>query len=459
MSSSFNSPKGPYVETYTSIIGKSVVFVKNDNNKLQAEVELILLFKQDSNIVRFSKYIIKSPEIIDTNEVKPNFINQQRIAIENGKYNIELLAIDKNNNKDTIKLNNNIIIDYTDDKLQFSDIQLVERHETTKEENILSKNGFDLYPYVSDFYPQNLNNLCFYLEIYNSDKIIKDDFIIRYYIETFESQQIISAISRFKRLKSASITPCVCNLNINDLASGNYYLVAELISPSNEKLLLTKFFFQRSNASSIENSKISSDIINYDISTSFEGNMLNRDSLIEYISCLYPLADAQERSFIDKQLKIASLDILQNYFINFWKKRDNISPGTSWRLYREQVIFVNNNYGTLVNKGYMSDRGRVYLQYGAPNKIYSSKHEPSAYPYEIWTYHRVRSENNKKFVFYNPNIAGKDYELLHSNLSGEIRTPNWERYLNKRNNTLYNQDLNTSDEVWGSRALEEFNKK
>ena len=102
--------------------------------------------------------------------------------------------------------------------------------------------------------------------------------------------------------------------------------------------------------------------------------------------------------------------------------------------------------------------GIIYLKYGAPNSIYTSKHEPSAYPYEIWTYWKTEKETNRKFVFYNPNIAGKEYELLHSNATGEIKTNNWDRMLQKRNNTLYDFDALDSDSSWGSRALDEFNK-
>jgi GWxTD domain-containing protein len=197
---------------------------------------------------------------------------------------------------------------------------------------------------------------------------------------------------------------------------------------------------------------------NYDITTSFQGSMTNRDSLIEYISCLRPIADMVEQRFIDYQVKMAGLDELQNYFMQFWLKRNNVQPGELWRQYKEQVDFVDRNYRTPINRGYETDRGRVYLQYGVPNDIYVSKHEPNAYPYEIWHYYRIKNENNKKFIFYNPNIAGKEYELLHSDLTGEIKTPNWERLLSKRNNTLYNQDLMNSDASYGSRAKEEYEK-
>ncbi|HPG73539.1 MAG TPA: hypothetical protein PLM49_04550, partial [Bacteroidales bacterium] len=67
-------------------------------------------------------------------------------------------------------------------------------------------------------------------------------------------------------------------------------------------------------------------------------------------------------------------------------------------------------------------------------------------------------ENNKKFVFYNTALAGEEYELLHSDVKGELRNPNWERLLSKRNTSIFNFDQMNSDDHWGGRARDEFNK-
>ncbi len=458
MYSTFNSPDGPYIETYLSTIGNSVEFVQNSNGTYSAEVEITMIFRKADSVVALDKYNLKSPEIKDTSELKPNFIDLQRISLENGIYNFELQIRDLNTKEDVYKFNDIIQIDYSGNKLQFSGTQLIESITPSDTESALTKNGYDLLPYISNFYPSNFNKLSFYTEIYNSDKSIGDDFIVRYYIEKFETYSEIESYSRFKKLSSAQIVPLIGEINIESLPSGNYNLVMEIKNRDNESLLKSKFFFQRSNPGVAPTHDMSELIKNSDITTIFGSSMTNTDSVREYVACLHPIADMNEKTFIDHQLKTASLEIMQNYFIEFWLKRNNVEPGELWKLYKEQVDFVDKFYRTPINRGYETDRGRVYLQYGAPNDIYVSKHEPSSYPYEIWHYYRVQDENNKKFIFYNPNIAGKEYELLHSDLTGEIKTPNWERVLSKRNNALYNHDDMNSDETWGSRALEEYNR-
>jgi hypothetical protein len=38
---------------------------------------------------------------------------------------------------------------------------------------------------------------------------------------------------------------------------------------------------------------------------------------------------------------------------------------------------------------------------------------------------------NRKFVFANPNLATYDYELIHSNMPGEIHNANWQQELSR----------------------------
>ncbi|NLA23627.1 MAG: GWxTD domain-containing protein, partial [Bacteroidales bacterium] len=184
----------------------------------------------------------------------------------------------------------------------------------------------------------------------------------------------------------------------------------------------------------------------------------NPDTLKFYIRSLRPIATPNEFKFIDTQVKKADMETMKNFFSSFWSKRDMIDPNSEWIIYKEQVDFVNKWYTTPINQGFETDRGIVYLKYGTPNDIYVSKHEPSAYPYEIWQYYRVGVENNRRFVFYNPNIVGEEYQLLHSDVTGEIKNPNWERFLNVRNNSMYNFDQRSSDDHWGGRAIDEYRK-
>ena len=81
-------------------------------------------------------------------------------------------------------------------------------------------------------------------------------------------------------------------------------------------------------------------------------------------------------------------------------------------------------------KGYRTDRGRVYLQYGPPNIMAVEKNNPATYPHEIWEYYKLPDgETNVKFVFYSTAIETNNFVLLHSTATGEIHNPQWQSAL------------------------------
>ena len=46
-------------------------------------------------------------------------------------------------------------------------------------------------------------------------------------------------------------------------------------------------------------------------------------------------------------------------------------------------------------------------------------------PYEIWHYHKAGQFNNRRFLFYTPQVVGECFELLHSDHPRELRNADW----------------------------------
>jgi hypothetical protein len=113
-------------------------------------------------------------------------------------------------------------------------------------------------------------------------------------------------------------------------------------------------------------------------------------------------------------------------------------------------------------KGYYTDRGRVYLQYGKPNQRNQVNSSPNTYPYEVWQYYRIYDKTNKhfftnkKFVFVNFAIADDCYELLYSDVRGEKIDPNWKYRLVKRTQIQRNVDDNEPVKTYGNNFEDDF---
>ena len=447
----------PYLETYMTFIGNSLKFVQNQNQKFSAKLEITMLFKQNDSIKYFNKYSLSSPEIDDTTKAFPNFIDLQRIAIKNGTYQFELKIVDENNSKNPQVFTDKISMNFNENEFYFSDIELIESYKPSVENTVLSKNGYDLVPYVSDFYPQNIDNFTFYCEMYNLDKLSSEnEYLLNYYIEKNEKSEILSDYSTFKKIKSEPINVLLSNFNIEKLPSGQYNLVIEIKNKENKILKNLKYNFTRSNPEFDEKTTNYTSRIE---GATFVDYYKTTDTLQKLLHYILPIANGYENIFIKNQLKLLELEPMKNFFYNFWKKRNENSPYEAWKEYYQRVLAVNNTYSFLNVKGFETDRGLIYLKYGAPSSIVEEKYDERVYPYEVWTYNEIEGKTNRKFIFYNPNLVNNDYFLIHSTMDGEIFNENWKSVISRRTNPYGNQDERIRDDKHDNNHYDDLFRK
>jgi GWxTD domain-containing protein len=455
---SFFSPtEGPYVESYLKVFGPSATYKLNDNGLFQASLEVLIVFKQADEIKDFRKYNLISEEVKDTTNAMPNFIDQQRIPLPHGIYQMELTLKDNNSKDDPLEKADMISLEYNLQDLRFSDFQFVEKFSKTEEENVLSKSGFDLVPFVGDWFSEEMTNISFYIELYGLDQEIGagEDFLFKYYIESFETSVSFDDYSFFQKQKAAPVNVLLNSLSIKDLASGNYNLVVEARNKNNELIDLNKIFFQRSNPGiQIE----FTDIESVDISSTFAEKITDVDSLRFYLLSLMPISDPMEIQFANNVTESTDVIKMQKFLYNFWENRNKDYPEAEWNRYRYEVMRIEDAFATRIKPGFETDQGRVWLKYGAPDDVVDNKHEPNAYPYIIWHFYSLGDQTNKRFVFYNPHLVGTEYILLHSDARGEIFNQYWEVDLHGRNTQLKNYTDFDFDKGWGSRSSEGFIK-
>ncbi len=465
----FSTPaKGPYLETYLSVIGNSLKFVKNTNGKFQGAVDISVAFKQNGEIKNAQKYSLISPETDDTVKGVPNFIDQQRYVLANGAYDMELSIADKNNpGEKPFVTTVPIKIEFPEIIMGISSIQLLESYVKATSPTILTKSGYDLMPYVSNYYPENITRLKFYAEMYQAKKILGEGekLIVTYYLESYESKVRLSDYNGFNKQVANDVNILLSEFNIESLPSGNYNLVVEVRDKENKIQAQQKSFIQRTNKPAALSFD---DIKTIAITNTFVSNYKKIDSIRYYIKCLRPISSSSEIQFAENQLKGNELELMQQYFYNFWKSRNALSPEMAWLDYYQEVMKVNKEFGTYGLKGFDSDRGRVYLQYGPPDQRTKNNSEPSAYPYEIWEYYTLvdktqiinnpgNRQSSKNFVFYNPDLVTNKYTLIHSEARGEINNVRWRLLLHKRDTQSPDLDNESVPTQYGGNADDNFN--
>lgn len=413
----------PFIETYLSVEGKSTVFKEIEKGKFQSEIEVEFVFTNSKNeIKKVDKYNLLSPIVEDTNNIDFVFIDLQRYSLSYDNYKLNIKIKDLNNNSSEIKYQQELKIE---PQKGLSDIQLVSSYESTSKKNILSKNGYDLTPFVSNFYNSSNHTLSYYFEYYNISKKV----ILRTSIVSHETKQAVNELFKTKWSKNQK-TIILSSFPIKDLPTSTYSLLVEVIDENNTVIEKKERVFFK------QGIKTENEIIN--IENTFVSRINNIDTLKKYIQYLYPIESAKESVYSQNQIEYNDLKYIQKYFYQFWKKRDPFNPELAWLEYLQKVKKVNSEFNFGFIEGFLTDRGRIFLSYGIPNSRVEEYFPRQFKPFEIWHYYELGSERDVKFIFseVNPN----QFRLVYSNKIGEVSDQDWS---NRFNEDYYDNDNNS----------------
>jgi GWxTD domain-containing protein len=218
------------------------------------------------------------------------------------------------------------------------------------------------------------------------------------------------------------------------LASGNFDLIITLMNDSSKVLDVEKIGFQLLRNS---NEKIKDEY--YENEVNMQANIVklentfvakyDLETLKRNIRSLKPIAEGIEQKVLRDLSTLEDMQFLKQFFYNFWYNRNASYPEEEWKKYTEKLNYVAKLYGTANQPGYETDRGRIYIQYGEPQKIEKVPSEKDALPYEIWFYKYVETKSNISFLFFQPGRIGSQMFLLHSNLQSEVMNPYWKETL------------------------------
>ncbi len=451
-SGKFNTPSNqPYLETYLTIVGKSLA-TKTVDDQLQNSINIELKLVKDSVIYKAAKYNLIGPTF-PASATAPSFIDNQRYSLPNGLYQMELTLRD---NYDSLKkplvIKSTQLIDFNTERIQSSSIQALESFKKSIKESSVTKCGYDLIPYNVNYYPETTKELAFYFEAYNTDLLLGENkaFVMSYYLEMSESQTKLNSYGSFRKMQTARVSPLLAKMDISKLGSGNYNLVIELKDAENKTHLQQKYFFQRLNRMvdviALQNYSREQNLAEY------FGACNNVDTLKMFVECLWPIADGVDKERVINQSIKKDPVLMKNFIVDFWQRRaaDTANPIKLWAAYYKNVQQVMILFKCGKQKGYYSDRGRVYLQYGPPSQRSTQNNEANTFPYEIWQYYRTTDAtngqffSNRKFVFVNKMIGDDCFMLVHSDMRGEVNNPRWQFELTRRNNNGMGNPDNTT---------------
>lgn len=412
-----------YFEIYYGISNKAL---KLNDNINEAEIK-VLVNDVNNKLVGFRNFRIIN-EIDGQNlEAEKYLTGVLGFKIGPGEYSIKFDVTDYFDSSNTISITFPLKVNpITTKSFALSDIQLCSNiiENSDNESSYFYKNTYETYPNPSNVYGEQLPILFYYIELYD---LLKGNYTNNLKLIS----KVLDAQGREKYSKEKLIQRKynsiveVGAINITKYASGTYTLAIYLIdSLNNFGLVSSKKFF-------VFNPNIKEDIISRKSDADFlssEFNVMTEEELNLVFEQSKYIASSDE---IKRWNSLKDIDSKRNFLFNFWKQRDPEpnTPENERKLeYFERVKKADEMFRGSREKGWRSDRGRVYIMYGEPSEIDRYPNEMNAYPYEIWSYNYI--EGGVIFVFGDITGTGQMI-LIHSTHRGEMHDENWFRRVQK----------------------------
>jgi len=429
----FYSPEtGNYYEIYIQFSGNTITYEQKGNGLIgKVSVEIIINNEKDTLIS--DNYLLESPLMKDS--IIEDFYDLRRYVLTQGNYNLSIRIVDELcKNEDASSVGTNIISANTSITVKdfaknicISDIEIAEFAFASDKNNSFCKSGYHIIPRIISYYPKQLNKIPLYLEIYNTHLFSDSIYVLKQTLWNNKNEKEIESFTSYSRIKANPVIPSFKIVDISELPTGEYLLKYELMNRNEEILSSKSYKFDRANENNQTVDK--SQVI---IDPAFQESISN-DSVSFYLESLIPISGPKEVKNIIKTLKTSNINSQRKHLQAFWIKTSPSNTYEQWIKYKHQVQYVEKIYANNFQEGFETDRGIVYLKYGAPTNIISKETSPSEYPYEIWQYNKIKRFSNKRFVFYNPDLVNRAYRLLHSDMIGELKNPAWRQILSKRN--------------------------
>jgi GWxTD domain-containing protein len=98
-------------------------------------------------------------------------------------------------------------------------------------------------------------------------------------------------------------------------------------------------------------------------------------------------------------MKLSTDQQRDEFVVAFWNHHNPAgAPENSFKAEHYRRLAYANDHFAATLPGWETDRGHVYVVYGPPDSIDRNETNNSGYPYQIWHYRNVQSENKELTV-------------------------------------------------------------
>ncbi|MBK9995291.1 MAG: GWxTD domain-containing protein [Saprospiraceae bacterium] len=416
----FYQDENPYVELF--------YIMSIDEASQSSHIALQILVKQNNEYVKALKYNFNTQQSKKHHPI----LHIERIILPIGSYEIESVFNHSNSIETEHRLLNPVEIKPKNASINISEIQLCSTLKNTLDSTYkYQKNGIQYEPQLFNTYEPQDRLMQFYYETYSNQEQ-KESLIHHYIIEKIDTLlHRTKVIDWYKKKEIKRYNPVIITQDISNLPSGNYILRIELLKMDKSMVTKTEIGFIRINP--FWDRFV--DVYYEETASRRFFETLPNDTAQYMLKAIKPNVPSTDMPILNYLKKNGNIAEIKLYLYDFFRKASNdASSPSKYFEYLNTALAVDTRFNSGFGKGFETDRGVIYMRYGNPSEIIPVDQDNGAFPYEIWLYNKIVKTNqvNVKFLFYNPDLAGGDFRLLHSTARGERNNPRWEPELYKR---------------------------
>jgi len=408
------------VELYFSVPVKSLKY----NDSLQASFSIKVQIFDNSRLVAsdyFGQYSsLKSKSELTSGSEAPS---QTTLELAPGIYRLKAVVTDLASKDSAVieipQVSEKFKVTAPGNKLAISNIQLSSKMiPAEKPTDQFVKNGMLIIPNPRKLFGTHNPFLSYYAELYNLEK--DKDYRLNWEIYTPEGKFIRKGDQPLVLKGSETAKAVFDKIKIYYLKSGSYNFLLRLADQAGTDSVYrsNSFFIYR--PLDFEKKVFAAD----SLADLFE--VLPDEKINEEYTQLSAVFSQKEQNISDQLNEAGKRNFLKKY----WQEKESADPDARNK-FLYLVALADQNYSTVNTKGWKTDRGRVLIKMGEPDKKDQLVLNKGTLDHEIWLYY----SSNSKFVFTDSHGLG-DYKLIHSDYPGEKSDPNWENKLKTRSSGM-----------------------
>ncbi|HEX9950806.1 MAG TPA: GWxTD domain-containing protein [Rubricoccaceae bacterium] len=417
-------------EVYLSVGASSLRYTRGASGAFEATVPLHLTIRPvadaapsgAASAAAYDQTIDFRFTVADTTTLTAGqvFTEQVRTSLAPGEYDVAAVVPASAGSSSVEARTSLTVPDYGGaEGAALSSIQLARRIvRATDPSNPFVKSGRVVQPYPDAFYGGDLSRVTYYAEVYGVPADAGTYTVLAFLSNSSRPTPIEGTQTRTER-PVQPVDILVGAIDVSTLPTGQYTLHLAVLNAANEAVAerAKGLFVINPDVPQPENVVVEStdDELLY--------AAMGEEELALNIEHARVVATSRERS------DLASLrtdEERRTYLVRFWRNRSAAAGSTTdaRRTFYDRLTRVNTTYRYGGSPGYRTDRGRIYLTYGAPSGVDRQTFNSDTAPFEVWTYENIPGEGLSEFVFVDRNNSG-ELTLVHSTVTGEISLPQW----------------------------------